>query len=622
MKKTKRLLSLILAGTILTSTAVFTANAQTSAPEYAIDFVYDVDSEIATATISVEGGTYGVGHFGFTYNVEALTLINKDGNEFDVNSDKMADVIIGYSDADEYEVITTEETNLIENLIDTATGDVLFGWYVTDRFEEGVDKGFINSADEKKIIATVNFGLTSDIAESDNPAAALKQIIEDENNSLISVFDGDIDGLKGWNDIYVIGDQKVNKYVSDADDILISERISPEINDLEITTKPKEITVSWTVDEEDVEKVGYYEVVITDQSGTVIATERIYPSGSETEFNLTFNNGIETNKKYNVSVTTVTNSGNSDSSVSDTAITRPNSPVIVDPGIGGVSSSSGGMTTTYTVTFNAGEGVIPDGQKFKYTVALNGYVSGSPAVIAPDGKVFAGWSVDGVTLISVEVYKITKNVTFRAIYVDKTDDMHSPFIVGYPGGEVRADAPLTRAEAATIIARASANFDSTKIYTANFSDVPAGHWAANYIAFVYENDIVTGYDDNTFHPDSNITRAEFATIMQRYLDIELNEDASFIDVGKDHWAVSYIGACKVAGLINGYENGEFRPSNEITRAEAVKILNRAADRIPNSTAIGAYINEKGIPFADLDFNKWYFYEIMEAAFPHLVSYYH
>ena len=110
--------------------------------------------------------------------------------------------------------------------------------------------------------------------------------------------------------------------------------------------------------------------------------------------------------------------------------------------------------------------------------------------------------------------------------------------------------------------------------------------------------------------------------MQRYLGIELNEDANFSDVSKDHWAVAYIGACKFAGLINGYENGEFRPSNEITRAEAVKILNRATDRAPTPTAIDSYVDEKGIPFEDLDSSKWYFYEIMEAAFPHLISYYH
>ncbi len=622
MKKTKRLLSLILSGTMLASTAVFTVNAKDSAPEYAIDFVYDVDAKQATATISVSGGgTYGVGHFGFSYNAEALTLVKADGNEFDPASDMMADVVVGYDAGTEYAVVTTEETSLVDDLIDVTNGDILFGWYVNHNIVEGVETGFFNGADGSKILATVNFKLADEIANSENPSDAILEV-----EKLITVYDGEEVRPAGWDDIYVVSDPEFTQHVTKDSDIDISSSVSVKMPDITASASGTTINVSWKPSANEAElDIAYYDVVVYDKDGNVVATY-VQDAGAEyltaaKKYAIKFTNddGIKGNKNYTVKAYPVTASGNSGSSQTKTV--RTGSTPEIEGG-GGSTSSGAGASLTYTVTYHAGEGTIPEGQKFKYTVNRNGYVGGSPAVIAPEGKIFAGWSVDGVTLISVEVYKITKNITFKAIYVEKEDDTHRPFILGYPGGIVAADASLTRAEAAAIIARASENFDSTKVYTSNFTDVPADHWAANYIAFVYENNIVTGYEDNTYHPSSYITRAEFATIMQRYLGIALNEDAAFTDVGKDHWAVAYIGACKDAGLINGYENGEFRPSNEITRAEAVKILNRATDRSPNPTAINSYVNEKGIPFEDLDSNKWYFFEIMEAAFPHLVSYYH
>ena len=610
VKKTKRLLSLILAGTMLGSTAVFTANAKETAPKYSIDFVYDVDAETATATVSIEGGTYGVGRFGFSYNPDALVLLNKDGDAFDPAEDFMAEAIIGYNTED-YTVFATEETNLTADLVDTEAGSVLFAWATNGN-------AFIDATDSEMIIATVNFALSDEIADSDNPADALKNV-----ENLIGEYEGNADEIPGWKNIYeAIGNDR--KPVA-TDDVESSVNVSVDLKEITAKASGSTITVTWKpiADEEEADVVSY-DVVVKDEDGNVIysaskdAGKENLNSSKKYSVKITDDDGIEKNTKYFITVTPKTESGKNGGSAFAEVKTGKTTPTT---DVGGDTSTEG-VSLTYTVTYYAGEGTIPEGQKYKYNVNRNGYVGGSPAVIAPEGKVFAGWSVDGVTLVSVEVYKITKDTVFKAIYVEREEDTHRPFILGYPGGEVRADDFLTRAEAATIIARVSPNFDSEKTYTVNFTDVPADHWAANYIGFVYENNIVTGYEDNTFHPASNITRAEFATIMQRHFALELNEDSMFSDVDKDHWAVAYIGACKFAGLINGYENGEFRPSNSITRAEAVKILNRAADRIPTPTAIDAYIAEKGIPFEDLDSAKWYFYEIMEAAFPHLISYYH
>lgn len=628
MKQTKRLLSFILAFVMLASCAVFTAQAaDKNAPMYEIDFSYDVDAGTAKAVVSVKGGSFGVGRFGFTYNPDVLTLVNSadEGEE-----PTLADYVIG-EDNDDYSIVTTEETNLASELIDTENGVILFAWYAKE-------DAYVNAAKAFMPIAQVSFECADSLKTNTSVIDALAIAPIDD--------DYDFGDLKGWTDAYVAVNAELAKKASPADNVTVGYEIKypekvPE-EDLDVNAKADgtDITVKWDpveIDPEDGKVVGYV-VTVTDKDGNVVTDKDGNPLIIEVEDNgdgssfsqvITSDNGIKKNEEYIINIQPVIDTDDDgvgdvyDKPATDSVTTKTKKPGGEVTGGGGTSTSGSGVSLTYTVLYLPGEGTIPEGQKFKYEVARNGYVSGSPAVIAPEGKVFAGWSVDGVTLISVQVYKITKDTTFKAIYVEKEEDTHRTFIVGYPGGEVRADNALTRAEAATIIARASGKFDEEKAYTeVYFNDVAADHWAFKYISFVYENGIVNGYEDKTFHPDSKITRAEFATIMQRYLGITLNEDASFADVAKDHWAVAYIGACKDAGLINGYEDGSFRPSNEITRAEAVKILNRAADRAPTATAIDAYIAEKGIPFEDLAKGAWYFYEIMEAAFPHLISYYH
>jgi len=614
VKKTKRLLSLILSGVLLGSTAVFTANAANDAPEYSINFYYDVDAREATAEITLAGGTYGMGRFGFTYNTEILTLVDSEGNAFDPAESFIANAILGV-DEEEYTVTATEETNLTSALVNVDEGKVLSAWYADEA-------NFIDASAEAKVIAVVNFKLSETVLEADNVADEIAS-----HDDLVGVYDEEIpDDVKGWSSPYEAVDEDFNKETGD-ENVVVNNIFSAAAPEITVRAAGTNVTTTWEPipNESEAKVVAYRFEIVDDEDGSSILDDPYYITvevGGEYfedgkySVKMTKDDGITRKHKYNITVTPITESGEKGLSATKSVTIKSTSSS--DSGTSGVV----GGELTYTVVYNAGEGTIPEGQKFKYNVTRNGYVTASPEVIAPEGKVFAGWSVDGTTLVSVEVYRITKDTTFTALYVENEADTHRPFILGYPGSIVKADAFLTRAEAAAIIARASGNFDSEKTYTSKFSDVPEDHWAANYIAYVYENNIVLGYEDDTFHPSSNITRAEFATIMQRFLGIELNEDALFVDVAKDHWAVAYIGACKDAGLINGYENGEFRPANSITRAEAVKILNRATDRIPTADAIDAYIAEKGVPFEDLDADTWYFYEIMEAAFPHLISYYH
>ena len=609
---------------MLASTAVFTAFATENEPKYGIDFIYNVDEETATVNITVTGGEFSVGHVGFAYNTEVLTLITSDETDYDSENDLIPDVVIGETDSD-YTIMTTAETNSAKNLIDANAGTILFAWYASTTED---DNYFVDAKNEKKIIATVNFALKDDIANSDNPAEELAKVLATNNGWIINKASDTIAPANWKNKVYTISkvdtnDQTGNKTAKKVQcSAEVSQIITTDISKASVTTSASgiKINVSWDSLEYETEeaKIKEYKVSVI-KDGVVVAEEIVVAS----EENLNAQNkyavkieddDIEKNTKYTVKITPVTINNKLGVPVSKLVSTYSGGSPSTPPG-------GGGAGIVYTVTFSAGEGSFAEGQKFKYNIALNSYVTETPEVIAPEGKVFAGWSVDGVNPVDLATYKITKDITFTALYSEK-EGIHNPYINGYPGGEVRAEGLITRAETATIISRISGNYDSTKAYTSKFTDIDKDHWAYNYVSYAYENGIVIGYEDNSFAPDGYITRAEFATIIQRYFNIPINEYSTFVDVEKDHWAIAYIGACKDANLIIGYENGEFRPENKITRAEAVTIINRALGRTPTAEAVDGCVQEKGIPFIDLDTAEWYFYDIMEAAIKHIVSEFH
>lgn len=107
------------------------------------------------------------------------------------------------------------------------------------------------------------------------------------------------------------------------------------------------------------------------------------------------------------------------------------------------------------------------------------------------------------------------------------------------------------------------------------SDI-AGHWAAEYIKYVYDHKLMNGYEDGSFLPEGNITRAEFSAVMARFLDIKGDDNAAanFADVD-GHWAKPYIGALTAEKIVGGVSDTEFEPDAEITREQIAVILSRA-----------------------------------------------
>ena len=97
---------------------------------------------------------------------------------------------------------------------------------------------------------------------------------------------------------------------------------------------------------------------------------------------------------------------------------------------------------------------------------------------------------------------------------------HKAYIFGYEDGTFKPDNDMTRAEAASIFARLIADAkDETIPGKATFSDVSDTYWCATELGYVEKYGIIAGYEDGTFRPDAPVTRAEFTAMTVRYYDL-------------------------------------------------------------------------------------------------------
>ena len=160
-------------------------------------------------------------------------------------------------------------------------------------------------------------------------------------------------------------------------------------------------------------------------------------------------------------------------------------------------------------------------------------------------------------------------------------DNHYAYIVGGPDGTVRPNDSMTRAGVATIFFRLLKDSvrDANLLTSNTYTDVLGGHWANTAISTMTGLDIVRGYDAAAFGPGDPITRAQFAAICARFDTGKSNGSRTFSDI-KGHWAKAYIERAAELGWISGFQDGTFRPDAYITRAQAVTMINRMLNRVP------------------------------------------
>jgi len=194
-------------------------------------------------------------------------------------------------------------------------------------------------------------------------------------------------------------------------------------------------------------------------------------------------------------------------------------------------------------------------------------------------------------------------------------DEHIVYILGFTDGTVRPNQSMTRAEAAMIIFRLLEDTNKYVPAWPRFSDVGPLSWYSQAVNYLAQVGILRGYPDGAFRPHATITRAEFSAIMTRFFETQNIQAHSFTDVSDTHWAVHYINVAYSRDWVRGFGDGTFRPDHDITRAEAITIINRALGRVPNPETIRNSLDGHTV-FTDLSSSHWAFYEIMEASVSH------
>ena len=293
---------------------------------------------------------------------------------------------------------------------------------------------------------------------------------------------------------------------------------------------------------------------------------------------------------------------------------------------------SGHISNNETVTLSSGQSVsiygLPVGASYTVTETANDDYTVSAEAIhgTVDGAVVSGTIPDLEDGAAAAHYTNTYHGSWiPPVDPDPTPDPdpgdkpelntedHYAYIVGYEDGSVQPEGDITRAEVATIFFRLLTDESRNEFWsqTNNYTDVPADAWYNNAVSTLSNAGIIDGYEDGTFKPDGNITRAEFATIAVRFFEATYDGGDLFSDIA-GHWAQDYINEAANAGIVDGYPDGTFGPQKLITRAEAMTMVNRTIDRHPDAD----HLLDDMIVWPDNPETAWYYEQVQEATNSH------
>lgn len=207
---------------------------------------------------------------------------------------------------------------------------------------------------------------------------------------------------------------------------------------------------------------------------------------------------------------------------------------------------------------------------------------------------------------------ITAAVTQPAILGPLNMADHFAYIFGYEDGTIRPLAQMTRAEVASVFYRLLTDESRAKYQTDSnsFSDVSPTDWFNTAISTLAKANILSGYQDGTFLPNAVVTRAEFTTILARFVEAQ-GGTSNFKDINQ-HWAKNYINTAYKNGWISGYSDNTFRPDQPITRAEVMAIVNRAMHRVVKASDM----LDTMIKWTDNPSGTWYYEAVQEATNSH------
>lgn len=161
---------------------------------------------------------------------------------------------------------------------------------------------------------------------------------------------------------------------------------------------------------------------------------------------------------------------------------------------------------------------------------------------------------------------------------------------GYADGSFGVNKSITRAEAATLLVRAM-NLDLTNEEKPSFADVSEENIFYPYITTIASKNIMNGRSAGVFQPNSTLTRAEMAAILVNAFELKSIRNHMFTDVKQTHWAYEAIQILASNGLTSGYKDGTFKPDSAITRAEFASLLVRVLQLQPDEIVKDEQLDE-------------------------------
>ena len=241
-------------------------------------------------------------------------------------------------------------------------------------------------------------------------------------------------------------------------------------------------------------------------------------------------------------------------------------------------------------------------------------------LIAPEGYVMnkdkITVSANDLTTSRTTAEKSAETVrNYRGVTPDLLNDAdHFAYVIGYPDGAVRPQGNITRAETATIFFRLLKDaVRNGNLLTSNaYQDVASSYWANTAISTMTGLGILQGRDSATFDPNAPITRAEFAAICARFDTGKSSGSQTFSDI-RGHWAQDYIERAAELGWVKGFEDGTFRPNDCITRAQAMTMINRVLNRIPEDAS--DLLPDMNV-WPDCNPGDWFYLAVQEATNSH------
>ena len=244
---------------------------------------------------------------------------------------------------------------------------------------------------------------------------------------------------------------------------------------------------------------------------------------------------------------------------------------------------------------------------YQELTAPEGYVVNSDEVSIEKSNLTTSWSKAEKDAETVRNYRGTTPDLLN-------DSDHFAYVIGYKDGNVRPYGLISRAETTTIFFRLLKDSvrDGNLLTSNTYTDVADDYWANIAISTMTGLGIVQGRSTMTFDPKAPITRAQFAAICARFDTGKSSGEQTFSDI-QGHWAEKYIERAAELGWIKGFEDGTFRPDTYITRAQAMTMINRVLNRIPEDES--DLLPGMNV-WPDCNPGDWFYLAVQEATNSH------